>query len=296
MELFRQFDPVSSLADGPISVESAAAIALRLLAYVPAAGKTNSTRLFDGTLKRISVKDSLDADDWAYIRDYSAQVHNKRSGCFREIKRDALQSRDPKVVIETGVENVASILKIDANKIRVQNRKSFVQETDVNEEARMRMKGDGELARASWCSRKALDIDEELTCEQLLGGLLVGGAAPQDSSVEIPDKGQGQEQLITSAHPPTGAFHALMALSTTRKEPAVELARQLHSITAMEALARTKLPIGPLVSLLLSAGCTPGNMRDTIAAILDKLLQGWQDPVESEKKAFDVFAQMVASE
>jgi hypothetical protein len=296
MELFRQFDPVSSLADGPISVESAAAIALRLLAYVPAAGKTNSTRLFVGTLKRISVKDSLDADDWAYIRDYSAQVHNKRSGCFREIKRDALQSRDPKVVIETGVENVASILKIDANKIRVQNRKSFVQETDVNEEARMRMKGDGELARASWCSRKALDIDEELTCEQLLGGLLVGGAAPQDSSVEIPDKGQGQVQLTTSTQSPSGAFHALTALSSTRKEPALELAGQLYSITVMEALARGKLPIGPLVSLLLSAGCTPGNMRDTIAAILDKLLRGWQDPLKGEADALDVFERIVASE
>ena len=293
MELFRQFDPVSSLADGPISVESAAAIALRLLAHVPAAGKTNSTRLFVRTLKIISGQEELDADDWAYIRDYSAKVHNKRSGCFIETKRAALQSRDPKAVIEAGVQNVASILKIDKSKILVQNRKSFeVQEADVNEEARMRMKGDGELARAPWCSRKVLDIDEELTCEQLLGGLLVGGAAPQDNSVETPDKDQGQVQLTTSAHPPTGAFHALTALSSTRKEPALELAGQLHSITAMEALARSKLPIGPLLSLLLSAGCSPSNMRDTIAAILEELLLGWQDVVASEQKAVALFAGM----
>ena len=156
----------------------------------------------------------------------------------------------------------------------------------------MRMKGDGEVARAPWCSRKALDIDEELTCEQLLGGLLVGGAAPQDNSVETPDKDQGQVQLTTSDQPPSGAFHALTALSSTRKEPALELAGQLHSITAMEALARSKLPIGPLLSLLLSAGCSPSNMRDTIAAILEELLLGWQDVVASEQKAVARFAGM----
>ena len=99
-------------------------------------------------------------------------------------------------------------------------------------------------------------------------------------------------QLITSAHPPTGAFHALTALSSTRKEPALELAGQLHSITAMEALARGKLPIGPLLSLLLSAGCSPSNMRDTIAAILEELLLGWQDVVASEQKAVALFAGM----
>jgi hypothetical protein len=292
MELFRQFDPVSSLADGPISVESAAAIALRLLAHVPAAGKTNSTRLFVRTLKIISVQEELDADDWAYIRDYSAQVHNKRSGCFRETKRAALQSQDPKTVIETGVQNVASFLNIDPSKIFVQNRESFdVQEADVNEEARMRMKGDGEIARAPWCSRKALDIDEGLTREELLGGLLVDFTPSQANVVSLPKK-EELVQLTTSA---SEAQKALAALNSTRKEPAVKLAETLSEITVAEVLTRSKLPVGPLISLLLSAGCTPENMRDTVAAILDSLLVNWQDVVESEQKAVALFASLVSA-
>ena len=293
MELFLQFDPVSSHTDGPISIESAAAIALRLLAYVPTAGKTNSTRLFVRTLEMISQMEQLDAGDWACISTYSAQVHNKRSGCFIETKLAAQKSPDPKAVIKKGVENVASFLNIDPSKIVMQNRKSFeVQGENVNVEALMRMKGDGELARAPWCSRKALDVDEELTCKQLLGGLLVGGAAPQDNSVETQDKGQVQEQLTISG--PLTASQALTALSSTRKEPALKLAGELNSITVPKMLELAKLPIGPLLSLLLSAGCTPTNMRDTIAAILDELLQSWQDVVAGEQKALEVFALMVA--
>jgi hypothetical protein len=292
MELFVRFDPVSGLENGSISVEAAAAVAQKLLAHVPEVGKTNMTRLFVRTLKIINAREELDAEDWAYVRDYTAQVHNKRSGCFRESKREAVQSRDPKAVLEAGVRKVASTLKIDASKVAVQNRKSFeVQEDAIDEEKRMRMKGDAELMRAPWCSRKALDIDNELTCEQLLAGLLVGVTPSQANVVALPEKDQDLAQLTASVEPSSGALHALTALNSTRKEPALQLAGELPSITVIEVLERSKLPIGPFVSLLLSAGCSPSNMKDMLAAILDELLVNWQDVGASERKAVAVFAE-----
>jgi hypothetical protein len=282
MELFARFDPATAPESRPISVEAAAAVAQRLLAHVPGVGETNMTRLFVRTLKMIYKRDEFDAEDWAYVRDYTAQVHNKRSGCFREIKQEAIRSKDPKAVLEAGVRKVASTLKIDPSKVAVQNRKSFeLQEDAINEEARMRMKGDGEVARAPWCSRKALDIDDELTCKQLLPGLLGDVVAVQKE----------EQMQVTIPEEMTGALAVLTELKSKRKQPALQLAKQLPSITAIEVLERSQLPMGPFVSLLLSAGCSASNMRDMLAAILEVLLVNWQDVVASEQKAVAIFAE-----
>jgi hypothetical protein len=130
-----------------------------------------------------------------------------------------------------------------------------------------------------------LQCPEHLTCDALLGNLLDKKEIPQ-KSVEILDKEQMQ---LTSAPPAPGPFDALKELDPAKSGGALELADKIGTITVIEALEQSKLPIESLISLFISAGCPPDKMQDTIAVILKELLLGWQDIVESERAACAAF-------
>ena len=238
--------------------------------------------------------------------------------------------QDPKSIIDKTVKSVAKELQIDPKKVTVKNRNLFVLPEDVAtlKEAVGKMKGCADNTLPKWNCRcehnpdratdavrktdktpdktrkKSLDeqvkdwanlqCPEDLTCEALLGGLLDDlldkKAVPQESDVKILDKEQMQ---LTSVPVEPDAFDELKKLDPSKSREALELADQIGTMTVIDVLKKSKLPIGPLISLLLSAGCSPSNMRDIIAAVLRELLLGWQDVVASEQKAVKVFEDML---
>jgi len=136
-----------------------------------------------------------------------------------------------------------------------------------------------------------LQCPDHLTCKGLLGDLLDKKEVPQDSGVEILDKEQMQ---LTSAPSAPGPYDALKKLDPAKSGAALELADKIGTITVIEALEQSKLPIESLISLFISAGCPPDKMQDTIAVILKELLLGWQDVVESERAACVAFRECVS--
>ena len=240
---------------------------------------------------------------------------------------DAERSVDPSPIINKIVEVVARKLGVNKDEITVPNGKLFVLPEDVpgkdKDEALKaavgKMKGCADNTKPKWGCRceynpsRATDVvhdtkftaktrkktskqladewanlqcPEDLTCKALLGGLLDKKEVPQDSGVEILDK--EQIQLISALAAPE-PFDALKKLDPAKSGAALELADKIRTITVIEALEQSKLPIEALISLFISAGCPPDKMQDTIAVILKELLLGWQDIVESERAACAAF-------
>jgi hypothetical protein len=239
----------------------------------------------------------------------------------------ANRSEDPAPIINKRVEFIAKQLKINPDEVIVTNRALFVLPEDVpakdKDEALKaavgKMKGCADNTKPQWGCRceynpsRATDViydtkftakrrkktqkqleeewanlqcPEHLTCDALLGNLLDKKKVHQDSGVEILDK--EQIQLISALAAPE-PFDALKKLDPAKSGAALELADKIRTITVIEALEQSKLPIEALISLFISAGCPPDKMQDTIAVILKELLLGWQDIVESERAACAAF-------
>jgi hypothetical protein len=294
IEFFMSIDPINKQ---PISNETVHESATTLLQNMPTDGKTDTTRMFMKTLKMVLTREGLDNEAWEYVRSYFTKVLCKRSGCFTEVKRSAYTAENPSDIFNEGVKKVAATLNMSKKEVHVQNSALFdIAKDKADSTARYRMKGDGESNRMAWSTKHTKRPNSRPTKQTNV--VVVADVADVDTVADVADVDTEdtalKEMMIgMSMSPFRRAYNELIQLDSTKKDDALALAEMLPIISASKIIKDTKLPIGPLTSLIISTGCTNDNMRDTLAAVMQELLSGWQDPEEAAEKAARVFAECV---